>query len=150
MQGLLGLGSFLLALGIFARRLESSFPQEVAEHSQLSTRAETPVSTMWASRSKRERTNMNTKRIQGLNRMSTVLDGEVAQCVTCEKAIAGDDWFARVKHGEWTVMLCSERCAKAFYAQRLPGLRRLALLAAHPLLRWPRAIIGSEKYAATL
>ncbi|ODU23932.1 MAG: hypothetical protein ABS95_02750 [Verrucomicrobia bacterium SCN 57-15] len=71
-----------------------------------------------------------------------------AQCVVCEKIIIDDDWFARVKHGEWTVMLCSERCAKSFYAQRLPGLRRLALLAAHPSLKWPRANVGIQELAA--
>lgn len=71
-----------------------------------------------------------------------------AQCVVCEKIITDDDWFARVKHGEWTVMLCSERCAKAFYAQRLPGLRRLALLTAHPSLKWPRANVALEELAA--
>lgn len=56
--------------------------------------------------------------------------------------ITGDDWSARVKRGNWTVMLCSERCAKSFYAQRLPGLRRIALLAAHPSLKWPRASVA--------
>ncbi len=71
------------------------------------------------------------------------------QCVVCENIIIGDDWFARVKHGEWTVTLCSEPCAKAFYAQRLPGLRRLALLAAHPSLKWPRASVRFEELAAT-
>ncbi len=74
---------------------------------------------------------------------------EHAQCVVCEKMITDDAWFARVKHGEWTVMLCSERCAKAFYGQRLPGLRRLALLAAHPSLKWPRANVALEELAAT-
>ena len=78
-----------------------------------------------------------------------VLKAAHAQCVVCEKIITDDDWFARVKHGEWTVMLCSERCAKAFYAQRLPGLRRLALLAAHPSLKWPRANVGFEELVAT-
>lgn len=77
------------------------------------------------------------------------LNAAHAQCVVCEKIITDDDWFARVKHGEWMVMLCSERCAKAFYAQRLPGLRRIALLAAHPSLRWPRVNTGIEELAVT-
>lgn len=76
-------------------------------------------------------------------------DAAHVQCVVCEKIITDDAWFARVKHGDWTVMLCSERCAKAFYAQRLPGLRRLALLAAHPSLKWPRAAVGVEELEAT-
>ena len=77
------------------------------------------------------------------------LDAAHTQCVVCEKLITDHDWFARVKHGEWMVMLCSEQCAKAFYAQRLPGLRRLALLAAHPSLKWPRASVVFEELAAT-
>ena len=45
-------------------------------------------------------------------------------CFVCERAIIGDDWFARVKPEDWTIVLCSQACAKAFYAQRLPSLRR--------------------------
>ena len=77
------------------------------------------------------------------------LNAAHAQCVVCEKIIIGDDWFARVKHGDWMVMLCSERCAKSFYARRLPGLRRLALLAAHPSCKWPRMSAGIEELPAT-
>jgi len=60
------------------------------------------------------------------------------QCFVCEKAIAGERWFARVKHGECTVVLCTEKCAKAFYRQRLPGLRKFQILEAMQSLRWPR------------
>ena len=60
------------------------------------------------------------------------------QCFVCEKAITGEHWFARVKHGECTVALCSEKCAAAFYKQRLPGLRRFQILEAMRSLQWPR------------
>lgn len=77
------------------------------------------------------------------------LNVECARCVVCEKDILGDHWFARVKHGEWTVLLCSQPCAKAFYAQQLPAFRWFALLAAHSSLKWPRAKTAFEKLAAT-
>jgi hypothetical protein len=57
------------------------------------------------------------------------LNAESAQCFVCEKAAAGGDWFARVKHGDQTIVLCSEQCADAFYARRLPFMRRLVALA---------------------
>lgn len=64
--------------------------------------------------------------------------GGNGQCFVCEKAITGEHWFARVKHGECTVVLCTEKCAKAFYRQRLPGLRKFQILEALPSLQWPR------------
>ncbi|MDE3100136.1 MAG: hypothetical protein KGJ88_11745 [Verrucomicrobiota bacterium] len=70
-----------------------------------------------------------------------------AQCLVCERTISNDEWFARVKHGDLTVMLCSRRFAKTFYARRLPDLRRLVLLAAHPSLQWPRINASVEKAA---
>ena len=72
-------------------------------------------------------------------------DAGCVQCLVCEKTITDDKWFAQVKHGDWTVLLCSERCAKAFYARRLPGLRQFVVLAAHPLLKWPQAKTGLEQ-----
>jgi hypothetical protein len=57
------------------------------------------------------------------------LIAESAQCFVCEKAAVGGDWFARVKHGEQTIVLCSKQCADAFYAERLPFMRRLAVVA---------------------
>ncbi len=63
---------------------------------------------------------------------------ENACCVVCEKNLAGDNWFALLKHGEWTVLLCSERCMNAFHAQQLTALRRLVLLTFHPSLKWPQ------------
>ena len=64
--------------------------------------------------------------------------GGNSQCFVCEKTIAGEQWFARVKHGECTVVLCTEKCARAFYCQRLPGLKRFHILAAIRSLEWPR------------
>jgi len=61
----------------------------------------------------------------------------IAQCFVCEKPIAGDHWFAQVKHGNWTVRLCCSQCSKLFFTQRLPGLRRVAFLAALRSLAWP-------------
>ncbi len=58
------------------------------------------------------------------------LNAEDVQCFVCEKAITRGNGFARLKHGEWTVVVCSEPCAKAFQAQRLPYLRRIEVLAA--------------------
>lgn len=75
---------------------------------------------------------------------------ECARCVVCEKDVSGNHWFAQVKHHDWTIRLCSQRCANAFYAQRLPGLRRLMLLAAHPLRKWPRLNVHSKTLAADL
>jgi hypothetical protein len=60
-----------------------------------------------------------------------------SQCFVCEKPIAGDDWYAQVKHGDWTVRLCCPPCAKAFYAKKLPLLRQLAVLGALASPRWP-------------
>lgn len=64
--------------------------------------------------------------------------GGNAQCFVCEKTITGGQWFARVKHGECRVVLCTENCAKNFYHQRLPGLKRLHILEAIRSLEWPR------------
>lgn len=61
-----------------------------------------------------------------------------SQCFVCERPTPGDCWFAQVKHGDLTIQLCCPRCAKAFYAQRLPGLRRIQFLAALQSLQWPR------------
>jgi hypothetical protein len=62
----------------------------------------------------------------------------ISQCFVCEKSIFGDHWFAQVKHGNWTIRLCCLQCSKLFYTQRLPGLRRVAFLAALRSLAWPR------------
>ena len=61
-----------------------------------------------------------------------------SQCFVCEKPTPSDQWFAQAKHGDLTVHLCCPQCAKAFYAQRLPSLRRMAFLAALQSLQWPR------------
>jgi hypothetical protein len=61
-----------------------------------------------------------------------------SQCFVCEKPMPGDQWFAQVKQGDWTIRLCCPRCARAFYSQRLPGLRRIGFLAALESLQWPR------------
>lgn len=58
------------------------------------------------------------------------LNAESLQCFVCERAVPGGDCFARVKHGDQTFVLCSKPCADAFYAQRLPFLRRIQALAA--------------------
>ena len=61
----------------------------------------------------------------------------ITQCFVCERSIVGDHWFAQVKHGNWTIWLCCLQCSKLFYTQRLPGLRRVAFLAALRSLAWP-------------
>ena len=73
-----------------------------------------------------------------LNRRDADEINSRSQCFVCEKSMPGDGWYAQVKHGEWTVRLCCPQCAKAFYAQRLPGLRRMAFMAALQSLQWPR------------
>ena len=59
------------------------------------------------------------------------------RCFACEKPIAGGHWFARVKHGDWTIRLCSAQCAQDFFAQRVPVLRRLGFQASLGSLSWP-------------
>ena len=56
----------------------------------------------------------------------------------CEKSIVSDDWFAQVKHGDCSIRLCCLQCSKLFYAQKVPVLRRVALLVALRSLAWPR------------
>ncbi len=80
-----------------------------------------------------ERKNYMTHR----DETTAVKPGNV-HCFVCERAIIGDNWFARVKPEEWTIVLCSRACAKAFYTQQLPSLRRLALLSTLQPPRWPR------------
>jgi hypothetical protein len=57
------------------------------------------------------------------------LNAKSVQCFVCEKAVSGGAWFARVKYGGQTTVLCTKQCADAFYAERLPFLRRLVALA---------------------
>lgn len=54
---------------------------------------------------------------------------ECAQCVVCEKSINDGVWFARIKQGGHTLLLCSQPCATRFYGRRLPLLRHIHLLA---------------------
>jgi len=62
----------------------------------------------------------------------------INRCFVCEKSIVGNHWFALVKHGNCTIRLCCLQCSKLFYTQKLPALRRVALLAALRSLAWPR------------
>ena len=62
----------------------------------------------------------------------------IGQCFVCERSIVGDHWFAQVKLGNCTIRFCCLLCSKLFYTQRLPGLRRVAFLAARRSLAWPR------------
>lgn len=74
-----------------------------------------------------------------MNRFDTRgLSAAEGQCFVCETLIVGDNWFAQLKHEGWTIRLCCPRCAKSFYKQRVPSLRRIQLLAALPSFQWPR------------
>ena len=59
------------------------------------------------------------------------------RCFVCETSIADGHWFAQVKHGDWSIRLCCRQCAKHFFAQRLPVLRRFGFQAALGSLAWP-------------
>lgn len=76
------------------------------------------------------------------NYMSHYIAGDFAvgscHCFVCEKTIAGEHWFARVKHGECTVVLCTRKCANAFYRQRLSIFKKIHILDALRSLQWPR------------
>ena len=73
--------------------------------------------------------------------MSQVGPGQVdagcVQCVACEKVIAEGEWFAKIKRGGHTLLLCSQLCAAQFYGRRLPHLRRINLLAMLQAFRRP-------------
>ena len=56
------------------------------------------------------------------------LNCDYVQCAVCEKAITGGKWFARIKHGEWTVALCCPLCAETFERSPHPYIRRIETL----------------------
>lgn len=57
------------------------------------------------------------------------LNVEDVRCVVCEKMITGGNWFARVKHGERTVVLCCSQCAEKFHATPQAYIQPLTTLA---------------------
>ena len=72
------------------------------------------------------------------NRDAGCFKPKEGQCFVCERPRAGGQWFRQAKHGDLIVHLCCRQCAKAFYARRVPSLRRLVFLAAQRSRQRPR------------
>jgi len=58
------------------------------------------------------------------------------RCFMCEQPVAGDHWFAQVKHGHSTIRLCCAPCAQHFFGHRLPVLCRAGVRAVLGSLAW--------------
>jgi len=59
-------------------------------------------------------------------------DTAFVKCTVCEKLITGGNWFARIKHGAWTVALCCPLCTEVFEAKPAAYIRRIEMLQDRP------------------
>jgi hypothetical protein len=59
-------------------------------------------------------------------------DTACVQCAVCEKMITGGNWFARIRHGVWTVALCCPLCTEVFEAKPAAYVRRIETLPNQP------------------